>query len=291
MTDTFKPMLASPADLKALKFPRMVSPKLDGIRALARNGLYSRSLKSIPNCYIRDCLRGSDYEGMDGELTVGSVTAHDVYRQSVSAVMSIDGRPAFTYWVFDLHNRPDLGFHARHEMLRQRCDKLRASSPVSLLPHAFVKDLEELLGYEAKWIDQGFEGIMIRDPNGRYKYGRSSTREQILLKLKRFEDSEAEIIGVVEEMFNGNAAETNELGRTKRSTAKAGLIGKGTMGALTVRDLKHGWVFNIGTGFTAADRAALWKLGTLVKYKYFPVGMKDVPRHPVYLGLRDPRDL
>lgn len=112
-----------------------------------------------------------------------------------------------------------------------------------------------------------------------------------MLKVKRFEDSEAEVLGTVEEMFNGNEAQRDELGRTKRSKAKAGLVGKGTMGALKVRDLKTKVEFEIGTGFTADDRARQWPTGLIVRYKFFAVGVKDKPRHPVYLGERDVKDM
>ena len=68
-----------------------------------------------------------------------------------------------------------------------------------------------------------------------------------------------------------------------------------TMGALIVRDIVTGVEFNIGTGFTAADRREWWEWFVaqtertpkpVVKYKSFPIGTKDKPRHPVYLGLR-----
>ena len=54
--------------------------------------------------------------------------------------------------------------------------------------------------------------------------------------------------------------------------------------------------FSIGTGFTAADRTWMWNnrdqlLGKFVKFKHFPIGAKDKPRHPVFLGFRDPDDL
>ena len=158
--------------------------------------------------------------------------------------------------------------------------------PVDVLEQIVINDEEALLKYEASALAKGFEGLILRDPDGLYKCGRSTIKDQGLLKLKRFEDSEAEIIGVEEEMFNGNEAETNELGRTKRSTAKAGLVGKGTMGAIVVRDLVSKVEFNIGTGFDAEDRKKDWPIGTVVKYKFFPVGVKDKPRHPVYLGVR-----
>jgi DNA ligase-1 len=56
-----------------------------------------------------------------------------------------------------------------------------------------------------------------------------------------------------------------------------------------VRDWKTGVEFHVGTGFTAADRALMWAkppIGETVKYKFFPVGVKDKPRHPVFLGFR-----
>jgi DNA ligase-1 len=44
-----------------------------------------------------------------------------------------------------------------------------------------------------------------------------------------------------------------------------------------------------------AERSQIWRhqtdyLGRIAKIKYFAVGMKDAPRHPVFLGWRDPVD-
>jgi DNA ligase-1 len=153
-----------------------------------------------------------------------------------------------------------------------------------------------MLAYEAAKVEEGYEGIILRSPNAPYKFGRSTVREGYLLKVKRFEDSEAEIIGFDEEMFNGNEAQTNELGRTKRSTAAQGLVGKQTLGAFRVRDCVSGVEFSIGTGLTAAERQQFWDRqddfrGKILKYKFFAVGVKVAPRHPVFLGMRDARDM
>lgn len=294
MTKPFKPMLASPADLDNLQFPVYASPKLDGIRcSIVKGQALTRALKEIPNRHVFSLLSKPMYEGLDGELIIGSPTSEDCYRETVSGVMRHTGTPAFRYHVFDLWNH-------RGDFSERRAD-LQASffeagcdnGFMSLVPHTVIRTREELDAYEASHVAAGHEGVMLAAPNGAYKFGRSTTKEGLLLKVKRFEDSEAVVIGLEEEMFNGNEAETNELGRTKRSTAKAGLVGKGSMGALIVRDVKTGVEFNIGTGFTAEDRRYWWdtltnkKAGPLtVKYKSFPVGVKDKPRHPVYLGLR-----
>jgi DNA ligase 1 len=156
--------------------------------------------------------------------------------------------------------------------------------------------MDALDAFEAKQLERGLEGVILRAPNGPYKFGRSSTNEGTLLKLKRFEDSEATIIGVEELLSNQNDAMTNALGHTERSSHKANMKPMGTMGALNVRDLKTKVEFSIGTGFDADTREKFWRhrkdaIGKLVKYKYFAGGSKDKPRFPVYLGMRDKRDM
>ena len=91
-----------------------------------------------------------------------------------------------------------------------------------------------------------------------------------------------------------NEKEVDERGYTKRSSHKDNKVASGVMGALVVKDLVTGVEFEIGTGFTAVDREALWlasPVGKIVKYKFFPVGVKDKPRHPVFLGFRGVEDM
>lgn len=132
-------------------------------------------------------------------------------------------------------------------------------------------------------------------PYGTYKFGRSTVNDGILLKLKRFEDAEAILIDIEEKMSNQNAAELDNFGNIKRSASLEGMVGANTAGTLIVRN-DEGQVFGIGSGLDDAMRAELWRnkdqyIGKLVKYKYFPHGVKELPRHPVYLGIRDPDDI
>lgn len=282
-------MLASPADLDSLTYPVLASPKLDGIRACVVGGkLLSRSLKPIPNASIRQALEWTGFEGLDGELICGNPTDDDVYRRTNSFVMAQNKFGYFTYYVFDKWDEPG-GYMDRAFKVLSKKDGFPAH--MQWHPNTPIHDREHLDAYEAEQTELGYEGIMLRSYDGAYKFGRSTALEGLLLKVKRFEDSEAELIGIEEEMFNGNEAQTNELGRTKRSTAKAGLVGKGTMGALVMRDIHTGVEFKIGTGFTASQRAAKWPIGSVHVYKHFPVGVKDKPRHPVYKGPRSKIDI
>lgn len=289
-----KPMLAKEANLEKISFPLIVQPKLDGIRACVVDGkLLSRTLKPIPNAEIRETLERPEFEGLDGELIVGKATAADCYRRTSSFVMSESktGEP-WAFDVFDKWNEPG-PFTVRYAAAEAVCERQGwTSTPVFIVKGRAVETMEALEEAESDYLAYGLEGAILRDPAGSYKFGRSGATGP-LLKLKRYIDFEAEVIGVYEEMHNGNEAVTNALGRTERSTAKAGKIGKGTLGGLVLRAINgpaEGVEFRCGTGFDAADRSALWSespVGRIAKVKSFPIGVKDKPRHPVWLGWRD----
>jgi DNA ligase-1 len=286
-----KPMLASPAG-EIIHLPALLSPKLDGIRCLIIDGVAcGRSLKPLPNKYVQTLFGRAALNGLDGELIVGDPTAKEVFQATSSGVMSIEGEPEVSFWVFDDFGQPG-GFKLRLSTAHQRIKSQKFCEDV---PHHLVQTAGDLNSYEEDYVTMGYEGVMLRHPDGPYKHGRSTAKEGWLLKVKRFEDNEATILGVTELMHNANEAKRNELGQLERSSHKAGKVGKKMLGALMVKDLKTGVEFDIGTGFTAAQRQVLWAartnlIGKLVKYKSQPTGVKEKPRFPVFLGFRDSVD-
>jgi DNA ligase 1 len=283
--DNFKPMLACEANLSILQFPILASVKLDGVRAVVRDGIvYSRSNKPIPNRYVQE--KFSHLERYDGELIWGEPTAPDCYRQTVSAVMGYEhdtGRDV-QFYVFDHIGTPE-------QQYRHRVANLTENQDMKILKQVFVESLPALQHLEESVVEQGHEGLILRDPAAPYKFGRSTRREGYLLKLKRFSDDEALVVGYEELMHNENTPVINELGRQARSSHATGKVAGGRLGALQVVSTA-GIAFNIGTGFTASERASLWEhreslIGKRAKYKYFSVGVKDAPRHPVFLGWRE----
>lgn len=290
ISEDFRPLLAATVDLDKVKFPCYVSPKLDGIRVLGVNGkAMTRSMKELPNQYIQSIFASGIYDGLDGEIIVGPANAPDVYRVTNSAVMSRDGEPDFTYHVFDLLGQQYSPFSSRLEGLA-----IRVHPRVVHVPQVKVHDLAGLHDAEEGWLSEGYEGVMGRSIDGVYKYGRATMKEGILWKLKRFADHEYEVIGFEERMHNGNVATTNELGYTERSSHKAGMVPMGTLGALV---LKHSaGDFRCGTGFTDEQRAQIWAnreslMGRMAKIKHFEIGVKDLPRFPVFLGFRAEEDM
>lgn len=290
-----KPMLSATLDcIESLNYPVLVSPKLDGIRCLIVDGIaVSRNFKRIPNDAISTALNHAGLTGLDGELIVGDPKAPDCYRKTNSGVMSHDGDPDWTFWVFDDFGDIMSPFFLRLASAKARIAGLSSElkKRVRLVTHVTKRSAEELHEYEAQHILAGYEGVMVRHPEGLYKYGRSTPREGALFKLKRFTDGEARVVGFEEQMQNNNEKTRDELGRAKRSSHKENKRAKGTLGALKVVDKWTGVHFDIGTGFTDKERFDIWAdrpnwLNKLVKYKSLAVGVKEKPRHPVYLGER-----
>jgi DNA ligase-1 len=283
-------LAATVEDVKALPYPMIVSPKIDGIRALTIAGrLLSRSLKPIPNKHVRETLERALPHGLDGELLSGAT-----FQDCTSAIMSHEGEPDFAFCAFDYLG---LGLLAPY---RERVEALaevvaRIDDPrVQVVPTFWVDGPEQLATAEEEALARGFEGLMLRRPEGPYKQGRSTLREGWLLKLKRFLDAEATVVGFEELMRNENEAKTNELGLTKRSSSKGGKVPASTLGALILRR-PDGVEFGVGAGLTEELRARVWAerdryLGAVVKYKSQKFGEKDAPRLPVFLGFRSPED-
>jgi len=296
-----KPMLAGKATDEQIsklfdKFKEMyASPKLDGIRCMIQDGIaLSRSLKPIRNEFIQSILGDSRFDGLDGEIISGDPTADDVYRVTTGNVMRATGKPDFTFWVFDTFLHPHAYVNRQHEIYH--VDPTGIHPNIKILPTVSVFNMKELQAYEQYCLGQGYEGVILRDPNGQYKHGRSTAKEGGLIKVKRFSDSEATILGMEEQMKNNNEKKVNELGRGQRSSHKENKTPKGTLGALVCKDKHTGIQFNIGSGFDDATRNQLWKykdglIGQAIKYKYFSIGVKDAPRHPVYIGMRDDDDI
>jgi DNA ligase-1 len=294
-----KPLLSAVYDPNntSTTWPKFVSPKLDGIRALVIDGVVvSRSLKPIPNPTVQERFGHERFNGLDGELIVGLPTDPDCYNNT-QAVMRKIGFVDAKFHVFDDFTFPEMQFRHRLDRVRTWMDASNEEH-VTVVPHSFLANAQITQWKYETYLEQGFEGIMLRDPDGVYKFGRSTEREQILLKYKPLVDSDAIVLGVFEQMHNTNEATTNALGRTERSSHAEGLVGKGTTGGFVARDIHSGIEFNVGIfkGATDEDRKEWWRakseiVGKCFKYKSLSIGVKEKPRHPRWIGWRSELDL
>lgn len=310
-----RPLLSgSISNLSDIKYPVWATPKLDGIRILKVGGqIVTRKFKPLPNKDVKHKLEFILPDGIDGEILLRHGTFNDVQSQ----IMSQDGEPDYIFYAFDyVKDNLDVPYLKRIEDLRTwyndlllrfialtklpfnswTIDPENFKDKIRLLEPIEIKNETELLQYEESCLSLGYEGVMLRAPNGVYKCGRSTNKEGILLKLKRFKDAEAIIIGFEEKLHNSNSQTTDPFGLAKRSHQKAGLVPAHTLGSLLVRDISTGIEFGIGTGFDDALKNEIWQnqdqyINKIVKYKYQAVGTKDAPRFPVFLGVRHADDL
>lgn len=319
---TFKPMLAVSMDDPT--FPLLCTPKIDGIRGLTIGGrVVTRKLIEIPNRHIQNLISKHIPAGWDFEITALDRFGRMLGRnETQSAVMSDGWKPNFKIWVFDNFDYPktpyehrliigsavfDSGLPFEAELLRPELigdNKPKDEAGMSDLDklqeklNCEYKNLNELKRFYLKCDLEGYEGVIARKPGSPYKFGRSTLKEGYLMRYKSYEDSEAIITGFEEQYQNTNKAEVDELGNTKRSSAKSGKVPKGTLGSFWVRDIYSNVEFKIskGEGLTNKLRKEFWEnrdslKGRIIKYKYDPKGEVDKPQMASWLGFRDERDM
>ena len=179
------------------------------------------------------------------------------------------------------------------------------------VPHWYANDIDELNRFDDWFLSCGYEGTIIRDPDGKYKQGRSTVREGGYLRIKRFVEGEGIVCSVEEGETNNNPTQTNELGNTFRSTHKENMIPNGMIGNLWISVCKNiydpqdkkkillheGQEIKIAAGcMTEVQRIEYFKdqskiLGRVVKFQFFPKGQKDKPRFPTFQTFRAESDI
>jgi DNA ligase-1 len=297
MTD-FAPMLAEDmTDVKKCSWPKLASLKLDGYRTLSVNGVaMSRNLKPVVNEYIQTILGKKKLHGLDGEITVGPPNDGNVIGRTASGLKRVNGFPDFIFWVFDDFTAHGHDFNYRTGRAEDRVDD--AKNPrIRYLSHDLIHSAAGLRDYEAQALANGYEGVMLRCPNGPYKFGRSTEREGFLLKVKRFIDGEARVTGIEQGNVNNNPLEKDALGHAKRSTHKANMVPSGMLGTILGTDIHTGQPLRIAPGRMSHDDRAHYLahpeelVGQAVKYKAFDYGTKDVDRFMTFQRILSADDL
>lgn len=290
----FKPLLASPAE--DLVFPFYASIKIDGIRCCIRPGCraMSRNLKPIPNHFIRTMLESdSAIEHCDGEILTFTNGKMDNFNMVQSKVMSADGSPEFKFFIFDHFQNPTEPYSIRRQLIPYGREHTKVVNQID------VHYQTELDALEASAIADGWEGLIVRSMHGHYKYGRSTAKEGILLKVVRKRRAEARVVGTYERLHNANEATFNELGHTQRSSHKDNKIGRDDLGGVDLvwdgcadgQSLADGPIeFSCGTGFDDAQRADLWEkreslIGRTVTFEFRGIGTNNRPRFPAFIAI------
>ena len=302
-----KSVLLAPSALPApedLKYPLLASVKFDGMRMLMRpDALLTRSMKPQPNGNLATHLKSlwglcrAEELVLDGELYSEEMSFSDLSGLLRSSDQPIPDHVHF--YVFDVltvaqwetgvtptfRNRLSL----LHSLQVEKYEHTRLVAQVEVGgPEGVRRMYQEALG-------SGFEGVMLRHPEGPYKQGRATTKEGIIFKQKPFDNHDAVVIGFEQQRAIRDDIErgVDELGRTKR-THKAEHFGLAdNLGNLILRD-EQGREFSCGwgRGWTMEKRRELWKqrdtlVGRWVEFRSMGVGEKNLPRMPQLIRFRD----
>lgn len=312
-----KPQLAEDAQLDKVIFPCIAQPKIDGVRALNLQGtLTGRSLDPFEGFDITEFFSRPKFMGLDGEMTLGNNPACrnrlcSLTTGAMGRFKDVTEMADLHWWVFD-YVTPEtyrLGYLKRYQLLDERVAKL--SHPrIKLVPLDVCESPAELKAVIARHADHGYEGTIIRNPSAAYKPGRATQKEQQLWRVKPWSDSEMLVTGITEGESNQNVAKKNTLGRTERSSAKAGKVPNGQVGSIQGTMLADffdpitgelmfakGLPITIGSGkMTVVDAAYYFAhpeeiVGHIVKFKHMTHGVKDLPRMGGYISHRLKQDM
>eukprot|EP00397_Hematodinium_sp_SG-2012_P016828 GEMP01017181.1.p1 GENE.GEMP01017181.1~~GEMP01017181.1.p1 ORF type:complete len:364 (+),score=87.75 GEMP01017181.1:176-1267(+) len=246
-----------------------VSEKFDGVRAIwDGTDFVSRLDNKFP---APDWFKSLMPQGVkiDGELWAGRGT----FQQAISIVKNAakgDEWKYLTFMVFDVISMngldvTSLPFEQRQAHVEKLVNDIKKKSKdalrihVKAVPHIICKD-NAMLEKRLKDVEAiGGEGLMLRKPASTYVFSRSKS----LLKVKSFHEEEAKVVG-------------HEDGKGKYD---------GMLGALLCVT-PDGRKFKVGSGLNDEDRDNPPKHGSMISYKYTELTDGNIPRFPVFRGIR-----
>lgn len=311
----FKPILApnQEPNLEEIKYPIMASYKLDGIRCIFYKGeMLSRSLKPIVNKQLRNKFEPirawTEKTGnvLDGEIYSPELTFQEITRcvmtqdftseKSIKKLGGIYTIPdSVKFYCFDAlyGGRPEYCFRDRYKMIIEISGEIEHLIPVV---HDWVFSAEDVELMFDKALREGYEGLILRNGQSDYKFGRGTIKEGIIYKVKPFRTFDGKIIDVLQGTeVNPNAEKkVNELGHSVTSKKKDNRIPVDMAKDFVVK--YQGQKLKVSlSSMTHAERKSVWKYRTkliseMIEYKGMLIGSKDVPRHPVFVRYRKDRN-
>lgn len=183
---------------KDISFPCYAQRKLDGVRCLAiqGHGLYSRLGKKFP--HLESIV--SEIDGLatgtilDGELYSDTLTFQEIVglvKKETLLPKDLPKMEQIFLWVYDTIREGS--YTDRKKWLNTLFEK--KFKHLRQLPTEECKDIEDVRRLHAKYVEEDYEGLILRNKAGPYKAG---FRSKDLQKYKEFQDDEFEVIGFTE---------------------------------------------------------------------------------------------
>lgn len=200
-----KPMLCDQYDFNDSKLEKITwkaSTKLDGLRTMLyyKDGVIYTSSRggkdyNVAATYIReDEYLKTLFEKNPTLILDGELYKHGWNLQKISGLGRLEtlteDHKELQFYCYDIVDESKT-FKERYEILQT----LNQTDKFIVVEHLDVKGNDNINKLHDKYIDQGYEGLVLRDPSKTYKCGSRSNR---MLKVKKFTDAEFEVIDLVE---------------------------------------------------------------------------------------------
>lgn len=278
-----KPQLAlsyEKVDSKLLENKWLGSKKIDGVRCLLfmKDGIIQTSSRGgqdyniaahyiIHDPFVEYVLKNNPNYILDGELYIHGKPLS--YISGLCRLETLDDRhKGLTFQCYDIV-REDLPFNQRLNILHSIEHNRPIDSKLEIVFHSEVQGKDNIIALHNRYVDLGYEGLVIRDPEQTYKCG---ARDKRMLKIKMFQDGEFKIVGITDGLREEDFVFNMETKEGYPFEAKP-------MGD---RALKKWYRENI-------DKL-IGQMGT-VKYFGYTTTENAVPNLPVFKSLRDKTDL
>jgi len=192
-TKIYFPMLA--LEFSETKYPCLVQPKLDGIRCIVykKDGLVFQSRNNTIFQPVPTLVKELEPYFLEnpGLVLDGELYHHSFGFQKITSIVRKQDHPEkdlLQYHIYDVIC--DGSYMKRYDIIR----KINGSQVVCVETKK-ATSREEIESLHTHYTDLGYEGIMIRNPDGLYH---QKTRSKDLLKYKKFKDGEFLVIGHTE---------------------------------------------------------------------------------------------
>lgn len=186
-----QPMLAQDGHKAKIPFPVDVQRKYDGLRCMRifANGqqkLLSRGNKFYNVNHIEEELLKIFPEN---EMTDGELYIHGVSLQQINSLVKKSQTESIKieYHIYDI---PGKGTWSERKNLIKN---IKNSDKIKIVETFTANSMEDIIRLHDQFILEGYEGAIIRLPDGLYEFGK---RSKSLLKWKNFEDKEFQIVGI-----------------------------------------------------------------------------------------------
>lgn len=306
--DLFSPMLFpnEGVGFEVVTKPYMVSVKLDGIRCIFKNGeMLSRSFKPIESKQLNERFEAmkklSKDTGIiyDGELYSTELNFQELMHYIRTEDLSIDGESlpeSIKFYCFDALDMSLLDMTAL-ERYNNYCLPLSDKNIpyCSGLKQELISSPDEVKTAFQYALDNNFEGLILKNPDSKYKFGRLTTKSGDGYKFKPYRTYDGKIKKIEQATKVDPNAErkVTELGYHKTSQKKDDRILIEKASAFFVD--YEGKELKVTLAMTDQEKEEVWRnqdkyIGQWIEYKGMDVGAKDVPRHPVFIRYREPKE-